>query len=148
MRSWRSETATLAMIMALPAAIWLAMPYDALDFRAKRPTEAAPFAAWVTVSEPVEHEAVRVAKSILPHGDGVIGGRLRANLRMVELPVYEDRFSDAVEVSCPRLPPLPEDFQFGAFQPGMGAVAPVRIEPLKPLPVAPAFSREELLQIR
>ena len=85
MRSWRSETVTMAMVLAVPACIAVIFPYDALSFRAsEKPVCRPPFAAFVSLDASGERRALTAAKSSWRGGSD--SRRMRADLSFGVLP--------------------------------------------------------------
>lgn len=148
MRSVRSELASVLTVMAVPVAIALVFPHDALVFKAAPTVSGCPAsAAFVRLTSAEESRAIRKAKTSWQEGADVAARNLRADVFFPELP--EQKFESAMAVEDRRIAyepklvcsPLPP------FLPSRRAEAPRRIasdgKNEEPLP----FSREELLKI-
>lgn len=148
MKSVRSECLSLAVALTLPAAVLLTLPYADLLGRppAADVPASAPFAAFVTLTDEQEAQAMRRAKFA---GSGEASG---ARVRPVDLIL--SRLPDDPPASVVRLadrvrPPEPprRALRRTPFLPSRAAPPPARIAP-DPLPARPlGFSKEDLLQI-
>jgi len=147
MKSLRSEMLSLMTVLAVPAMLAVVFPYSSLGFRGMpEPRPAGDFAAFVTLSAEAEAAAVRAAKTSW-RGEDAVGDRLRAELRLGELPAPDA--SPVLSIDSRNRPvagsrtPLP----MPAYLPSQAASHPARL-PANDMPVAePVFSRKELLEI-
>lgn len=148
MKSVRSECLSLAVALALPAAALLALPYA--DILGRTPAAdvpaAAPFAAFVTLTDEQEAQAMQRAKFA---GPGEASG---ARVRPVDLIL--SRLPDDPPASVVRLadrvrpPESPRRaLRRTPYLPSRAAPPPAQIAP-DPSPERPlGFSKEDLLQI-
>lgn len=148
MRSMRSELASVLTVMAVPAAVVLVFPRDALVFRATPSASERPApAAFVRLTAAEESLAIRKAKTSWQEGSDVAARNLRANVFFPELP--KEKFESVMSVEDRRLSyepglvcsPLPP------FLPSRRAKAPQRIVADGKNEVPLPFPREELLKI-
>jgi len=146
-RSLKSELMRIATVLALPIAIGVVFPLDALSFRATndRPVSKA-FVSIVRLDDETERAAIRTAKSSL-RGEGSRSQRLHADLSFGELP--EEPLRPVLEKPGELSSPEPSAVRFGipVYRPSAAAKMPSSIPAFQKSQNVPAFSREELLKI-
>jgi len=147
-RSVRHEILSASVVLAIPAALLLAFPYPALGFRASVERTVSPTVSYVRLSDVAEKAALAVAKTSW-QADASAARRNRRRLRLGELP-EEDRntplglaIRQEVTASVPSI-----DYEPSAWRPSVAAASPERLESPVCTPSPPAFSREELLEVK
>lgn len=147
MKSISGELATLATVLAVPMAICLVFPYEALHFKASSGrSEAGPSLAIVQLSSAEERKAIRVARMSL-RGDDESVRRLHADIYLEELP--EDPVSSVLSVEERHLAAPPPVVECGLmpFLPSQAAPPPARIAPGEASGADLAFPRQEMLRL-
>lgn len=146
MRSVRSEMATLATVMAVPLAVLLAFPFDAVGFRAAAVETAHPFAAFVTLTEAQEETAVKAAKTSWIGVSGDYVNSPRADLPFGVLPDSKSapvlRLSDRPFIGMPAPAPTGPV----SYLPSLAAPPPARL-PNDPRTDEQPFTRAELMHL-
>ena len=147
MKSVRSELATLASVLAVPTALALVFPYEALDFKAveRKPAAEAVF-SFVRLSPEVQRRAFKAARTSWRAAEDV--RRMRVPLSVETLPNDDNRpmgaetlrpaQTEVPPVSCGRVP----------YAPSFAAPVPERISSDSRPTMAPVFSRKELLELK
>ena len=147
MKSLGGELTSLAVTLAIPAAVVCVFPYGAAEFRAADPAATAdPAAAFLTLSPEEESAATHAAKASW-QGSREGAQNIRADLSFGELP--KAREPEVLDVgSRTRLPP-PANMAWQAppLLPRMAAPPPPQIAPEPPEPDKPPFPRDEMLRI-
>ena len=147
MRSLRSEAASLAVTLAVPAMVAAAFPYAALRFRADVPAGGGGMTvSCVTLSAAEERKAVRAARTSFRGESGDVRwmrADLSGELASVEFlrPILSaaaaERSARMETLTCGRVPYLPSQ----------RALPAERIERDGGPAVALPFSRDDLLRI-
>lgn len=147
MRSFRSEMASLAVTLSVPALVFVAFPYEAFSFRAISSRMAREMTvSYVSLSPAEERQAVQTARASL-RGEGGNVRWMRADLsgmladdelaRPILSAAVLERSSQAEPLPCGRVPYSPSQRARPAERIGRAE------DGQDPLP----FPREELLKI-
>ena len=150
MRSVRQEALAVAVVMATPAALLAVFPYGVFGFKAVAPrTSSRPSAAFVNLTAEEEAEALRAAKTSW-QAEGTADRGMRAYLPLGELPEDVRKGpilgDGAMFGSCAAAAPV--EYGKPAWSPSQAADAPEKIKAVEEPPRPPAFSKEELLEIK
>ena len=148
MRSLRHELFSLASVLAVPAAVALFFPYEAVSFRATSVSAESPAsAAFVTLS-PEQESAALVAARTSWQTDAAARQHRHVRLSLGELP--EGPTGPLLDVGTlmrPAASPEPVVYRPAGWQPSLGAERPARLIQEQETRTTPAFSREELLKL-
>lgn len=143
----RYETSSLLMVLAVPAAIALAFPYDALRFVPAPESRRAPSAAFVTLTPAQEQAALKAAKTAWQgNAEGV--RRMRIDMTLGDLPADDRREAIAVSVEPTLAIPPPIAYGLPPDPRTQAAPAPREIGAAAPDARPPAFSKEDLLKLQ
>lgn len=148
MKGIRHELATLATVLAVPAALALVFPYGAIGFRpASRAEASRSSAAFVEMTMEEQEAAMRAAKTSWQVDSGN-ARRLRADLSVGVLPEDVSPISlDAVigpsRSAVPVVPYGPEAHPRSLAAPAARRIA----NDVKPEAAPPAFPKEDLLKL-
>lgn len=148
MRSFKSEIRSVATVGILSAGIVAAFPLASVGFRATpRPTERPASAAFVTLTEDEEELALRAAKTVWQADTSVQQMRFRLPLGDLPEEPHGPVFGFGSAGRRPDYLPQPMPYGLPPYRPSMAAAALKRLPPApEPLP-APAFSRDDLLDL-
>ena len=147
MRRLRSEIASLAVTLSVPALVFVAFPYEVFSFRAAPSRTAREMTvSYMSLSSAEERQAVRAARASLRGDNGDVRG-MRADLsgmladdelaRPILSAAVLERSSQAEPLPCGRVPYSPSQRARPAERIGRAE------DGQDPLP----FPREELLKI-
>ena len=143
----RREFLSLLTALALPAAVFLSLPYSAVWFHgAEAPAPSAPFAAFVVLTPEQEAQAMRRAKSAVS-GEASAAAFRPADLILNALP--DDAPPPIVRLSDRARPPAPGRVGWTPppYLPSRAAPAPATIPSEKGEAETSGFTREELLRL-
>lgn len=145
-RRVRNELFPLFVVAALPTALVLAIPREAIGFLPKSDLPPiSPSCAFVTLSEANESKALAAAQSawhVSPRGVR----ELRIEMFADSPPVREPTEMLAISSRTRSPEPDPPAFEPAAVPKTLAAPAPTKI-PTEPENAAAAFSRDDLLRI-
>lgn len=148
MRSLRHELFSLTSVLAVPAAVALFFPYEAVSFKATSASaESRASAAFVTLT-PEQESAALVAARTSWQADAAVRQRRHVRLPLGELP--EGPAGPLLDVeTMMRSADVPEPIAYrpAAWKPSLGSARPARLSQEPEARTMPAFSREELLKL-
>lgn len=149
MTTLKYELRSLTTVGLLSAGIALAFPISAINFEVERkPISSPAVAAFVNLTLEQEMVALKAAKSAW-QSDASARERMRVRLPLGELPEEEQASPlGANEILFPDGRSAgPVAYPLPAYAPSFAAPAPARLPTEASSPVAPTFSREELLKL-
>lgn len=146
MKSLGGELVSLALTLAVPAAVACIFPYNAVRFRAADvPAPSAPAAVFVTLTPDEESAAMRAAKASWQNSrEGA--QNIRADLSFGEIP--QAREPEVLGVGSRTRQPGPAYMEWLAppCLPRLAAPPPPPLAPEPPEPAKPPFPRDEMLK--
>lgn len=147
MRSVKSEVLGVALVGVLPVLIFASLPYSAVSFRASAPKTSRPFAAFITLTDEQEADAIAAARSAWQI-DKSLSRRQHRRLPLGELPQEEQGFRISLSTGRPADEPANESYRPVPWLPTSAADRPVKFAPTPSAKREPVFSREEMLQLK
>ena len=147
-RSLRHEIAGLAVLSAVPVALLLVFPYEAMSFRAAEGLrDVRPVCAFVTLGEEAEHAALAAARTSW-QVDSRNVKRMRVDLSAGDLPAEPLRPVFNVRPKRGGDAAMDAVYVPSALPPTVGApkAAVIPADADGPVKAQPAFPREEMLR--
>lgn len=143
---WR-ELRSILTVGSLTAGVALAFPLSALDFKPRTvPAEAEASAAFVHLT-PEEEDLILLAAKATWQDETSAMQRMRVRWSLGDLPEEESPRLLEVSVRQPIAEPEPIAYVPRGFSPSSAAPAPAHLAAEPETKPAPAFSRQELLDL-